>query len=255
MSVLKKIIQRSRLGIYESILNLALKQGYLITSLKDWYEHDFYPEKKVFITRHDVDYDAEGAYKMYQIEKKLGVRSTFYYRWSTMDFDTMKVMHEDDFEVSLHYETLATYARGKKIKSKDELTQKDFANCIQILKKEKELFEEKYWKIYTLCSHGDQRNRLIGVPNFRLLDNENRKDWGIYFEAYDEEIKSKFKAYISDSSIKNNHNWKYGISVEEAIKTNISPICLLTHPQHWNYHFQRNIKKVYTDTLEFFFRT
>ncbi|MEQ8525108.1 hypothetical protein [Gracilimonas sp.] len=255
ISVIKKIVQTSRLGEYQAILEIALAEGYKITSLKDWYEHGFYPDQNVLVLRHDVDYDNEGAYKMYEIEKRLGVNSTFYYRWSTIHVSTMEEINENGFEVSLHFETLATYCREKNICSGQELTTEDFDICFEKLLDEIRVFQEKFWDIKTICSHGDQRNRLIGIPNHRILEGKDREELGLFFETYDEPIKSKFDAYISDSSIKSNHGWRYGLSPEEAIKQKKKNICLLTHPQHWNYHLSRNIKKVVTDIYEHFFRS
>lgn len=253
-SIIKKITQNSRLDEYRAILELALEHGYTVTSLLDWYEHDFYPGKKVFILRHDVDYDAEGAFRMYQIEKGLGVRSTFYYRWYTLQAQTMKEIHENGFEVSLHFETLATYCRSKKITNASQLTEKDYEEAYKKLLEEIDFFEKEFWKIKTICSHGDHRNRLIGIPNHALLQGKDLSNLGIYFETYDEPIKSRFDSYISDSSIKSDHVWRYGVSPEQAMKDGAESICLLTHPQHWNYHLSRNIRKVLVDTYEYFFR-
>ena len=66
--VLKKIIQKSRLEEYKNILIYAIDKGYLLTSLSDWYENNFYTNKKVFLLRHDVDADPVGSFKIYQIE-------------------------------------------------------------------------------------------------------------------------------------------------------------------------------------------
>ncbi len=253
-SVVKKITQSSRLDEYRSIIELALQQGYIVTSLLDWYEHDFYTGKKVLILRHDVDYDAQGAFRMYEIEKSLGVKSTFYYRWYTVHPYTMAKIHSDGFEVSLHFETLATYCRNKKITQASQLTETHYEEAYQNLLNEIDTFEKEFWKIKTICSHGDQRNRLIGIPNHVILQGKDLSRLGIYFETYDEPIKSLFDTYISDSSIKANHAWRYGVPPEHAIQNGNASICLLTHPQHWNYHFSRNIKKVMIDTYEHFFR-
>ncbi|MFA4852535.1 MAG: hypothetical protein WC868_07960 [Bacteroidales bacterium] len=67
--ILKKIFQQSRLKEYSSILDLAIEHGYIVTSLADWYENNFYPAKKVLVPGHDVDLSAKGALKMWLIEK------------------------------------------------------------------------------------------------------------------------------------------------------------------------------------------
>lgn len=253
ISILKKLIQTSRLDEYRSLIEFGLERGYKFVSLKNWYENDFYQNEKVFLLRHDVDYDNEGAFKMYEIEKELGVTSTFYYRWKTMDLPTMTEIHKKGFEVSLHFETLATYCRAHNIKSKEQVTEEVLQDCLKMFVEEKNAFEEKFWTIKTVCSHGDHRNRLIGIPNHVILNNVSREELGIYFETYDVHILKKIETYISDSSIKNNHNWRYGKSPIEAVENNSRSICLLTHPQHWNYHLRRNLSKISTDIKEHFF--
>lgn len=250
ISILKKITQNSRLNEYRLILEHALDNGYRLTSLIDWFKNDFYPNEKVFLLRHDVDYDMEGAYRMYQIEKELGAKSTFYYRWKTMDKSSMVEIRNNGFEVSLHFETLATYCRANNIVSADKINVHDFEECYKLLLNEIREFEERFWPINTLCSHGDHRNRLIGIPNHYIIEGKSREEIGIFFETYDKEILNKVDVYISDSSIKNNHEWRYGISPKEAVESKVDCICLLTHPQHWNYHFRRNITKVITDIKE-----
>lgn len=242
--VLRKVFQRSRIQYYKEIIQLALKNGYLVTSLSDWFENDFYPGKKVLILRHDVDLLPSTAYKLFKIEKELGVQSTFYFRWLTVDTEIIKTIKNCGFEVSLHYETLATYCKKNKIFSSEKLSQNDYLNCVEILKTEIKEFELKFGKIKTLCSHGDKRNRAIGIPNHKLLDNVNREEMGIYFETYDKAILDKIDVYISDSSINDNHKWKYGKTPEEAIEGGDRCICLLTHPHHWHYQFKTNIFRI-----------
>lgn len=239
--ILKKLTQSSRLDEYKNLLELALQKGYKITSLSDWYENDFYKGEKVLLLRHDVDLLSSTAYKMFMIEKSLNVKSTFYFRWLTINSKIMNTMLKEGFEVSLHYETLATYCKQHKIFSSQEVTHDVLRQCLILLKNEIQTFQERFGKVKTLCSHGDRRNRVIGIPNHRLLESIDRKELGIYFEAYDQEIISKINVYISDSSINNNHNWKYGKTPEAAMGNGTECICILTHPHHWHYNLSTNI--------------
>jgi len=243
----KKLIQKSRLEYYENLIKYALDSGYILTSLSDWFENSFYPNEKVFLLRHDVDSDYKGALKMYQIEKKIGVKSSFYFRWKTANKKIMKEIYDNGFEVSLHYETLATYSINNNILKPEKITEKVLKECFDILKDEIEKFEKTYWKTKTICSHGHKRNRRLGIPNWKILENVDRTTLDIYFETYDQNIRNKFNQYISDSSIINNHNWKYGMTPEEAINNRLNVICLLTHPNHWNYSFRKNIIRLFRD--------
>jgi peptidoglycan/xylan/chitin deacetylase (PgdA/CDA1 family) len=118
----KKIVQKNRLQAYKEVLIYAKENGYIITSLIDWYDNYINSDKKILILRHDVDYDAKGALEMFKIEKELGLKSTFYFRWLTADYTIMKAINNAGFEVSLHYETLATYAKNNNITKTDEVT-------------------------------------------------------------------------------------------------------------------------------------
>ena len=101
-----------------------------------------------------------------------------------------------------------------------------------------------------MASHGEKRNRIIQIRNNKILENINRKELGIYFEAYDNNIQNKFDKYISDSSIMYNFEWKYGQTPFEAIDNELNSICLLIHPNHWDFNFFKNINKLYIDFKE-----
>ena len=74
--VYRKITQKSRLEEYRQILTAAIGQGYRGMTLREWVELGF-PRDKIFLLRHDVDIDARGAGRMYEIEKELHVRIIF----------------------------------------------------------------------------------------------------------------------------------------------------------------------------------
>lgn len=248
--ILKKIRQKSRLEEYKSILQYALKNDYKIVSLYDWYENYKTSSSKILILRHDVDYDTKGAYAMYKIEKMLGVHSTFYFRWSSMNDKLMREMNKNGFEISLHFETLADYAKANKIYKSEEVDNKVVTICQQKLSEEIELFEKKFWKIHTICSHGDKRNRVLSLPNHIIWNEAIKNKYRILFETYEKSIIGQFDAYISDSSIYRNFEWQHYGSPIDAIDKNRQTICLLTHPIHWNQSFFNNIRmlsKVYFD--------
>lgn len=248
--IIRKLTQTSRLGEYKRILEYSLQEGYILTSLADWYENNFYPGKKVFLLRHDVDMNADCALEMFKIEQSLGVKSTFYFRWLTDKSRIIRQIAQAGFEVSLHYETLATYCRKKSIKSKASITEADLKCCFDILVKEKNIFEKKYGTIKTLSSHGAPRNRKMNTPNHVILNAGNRDLLSIYFETYDANIMNRIDKYISDSSINTNHNWRNNLNPSDEIRNHTTTICLLTHPQHWYYSPLANLKHIYYDFYE-----
>jgi len=248
--IIRKLTQTSRLDEYKKILEYALHEGYILTSLADWYENNFYPGKKVIILRHDVDMNAYCAWQMFKIEYGLGVKSTYYFRWLTENSKIIKQIAMAGFEVSLHYETLATYCRKNGIHTNTSITESDLNNCFDLLLVEKNKFESKYGKIKTLSSHGAPRNRKINTPNHVVLSAGNRDLLNIYFETYDTPIMRRIDKYISDSSINTDHNWRNNLNPLEEIRNHTLTICLLTHPQHWYYSPIANFKHIFYDFYE-----
>jgi len=230
----------------------AQEEGYTITSLLEWFQKYHQNGHRVLILRHDVDIDKEGAMKMYEIEKSLGVRATYYFRWKTISESLIRKMRKDGFEASLHYETLATFCKRHHIREAERVTDKMMKICFYHLREEIARFRTQFGDIQTVASHGDKRNRELGIPNHVILKYGNRAELGIQFEAYDPEIRRLFDAYISDSSISNNFQWKYGLDLTDAIRQNLSTICLLTHPEHWNFSLGKKIRTIMIDICERF---
>jgi len=247
---LRKLCQKSRLDVYRALLYEALAAGYRVSSLIDWYRNGYYPGEKVFLLRHDVDSDSEGAYKMYQIECELNVRSTFYFRWFSMRTGIMQAMHRSGFEVSLHYETLATYCKQQHIRQAQAVSDSIKRICFDRLCDEIAEFRRRFWPIDSIASHGDKRNRLLGIPNHVILNYGDRARLGIQFEAYDPEITRRFDHYIADSSVAQGFHWRYGMAPGEAFAKQLTTICLLTHPRHWNFSWRKKLRSVALDIRE-----
>jgi len=248
--ILRKIFQKNRLKQYADVLRYAKDKSYKLCSLYDWYTKYKDGNEKVLILRHDVDLDPEGAYNFFKIENDLGATSTFYFRWLTEKPNIIKKIHNLGFEVSLHFETLANYARKNKLFKQEQINDDIIKECRNILSEEILSFEKKYFKISTICSHGDIRNRILQTPNHVLTSKDFLKQHKILFETYDKNIISLFDAYISDSSIYSNFEWKHYGSPYTAISNNLQTICLLTHPIHWNQSLAKNTKmllKIYLD--------
>lgn len=207
--MIKKIFNRiysdyllgSRLEEYEQILRLGLKHAYEFHSIHSFYleqEKGLDPNKKYFINRHDIDTDVKTAKKFFNIEKKLGIKSSFYFRLSTLDYSLMKDINKYGSEASYHFEELATYAKKNKLKTQGAIfmnmgeIQKEFiANFTSIQKK-------LSYPIYTVASHGDFANRYLKLANHILLDETTRFQIGGIFETYDEKLMKNIDFRISE---------------------------------------------------------
>jgi hypothetical protein len=248
--IIIKLSQQSRLHEYENILLTAKEHAYQVCSIYEWLESD--KKGKYLILRHDVDMDLQGARNMFEIEKRLGLHSTYYFRNSTKNYSLIKEMQKAAFETGYHYETIADYAKIKGILHASNLHDYDYAKCKSVLKHDIYEWKNMYGNLHTICAHGDKRNRLLKVPNRVLFDKKLRDECSVYYDACDIDILQQVDTYISDSSAINNHKWKKGISPQQAIAAGDRTIMLLTHPTHWNYNLLKNIRVLYRGFLEDF---
>ena len=241
-------IKNNRIKEYEIIIDNALKSGYDVISLRDFVENRYDSNKKLLILRHDVDHFSSGTRMMFEVEKKYGVRSSFYFRNSTFEPKLMKEIEEYGSEASLHFEPIADFVKANGIKSKEELFA--FKNweerCLSILKANIDRFRNLLdIPCVTIASHGEYENTLVQTPNNYLTENiSTYKFLGIKLEAYNKEFIEQISCYISDVPIEINGGYRYGITPIEAIKRNEPIILFLTHPNHWHYSFFKQIKKL-----------
>ena len=215
---------------YFQILKKAQNNGYKIISVQQWNEGPAIADtSKVLIMRHDVDFDILIARAFSYIEHQVGVNSTYYFRWSTADENTIRYVKSQGHEVGLHYETLATYCKEHFIYDKKEITGKVIEECKHRLIEEIVQFEKQFGDIYSISSHGEDLNISLKVPNFILvqgqnLDELNVKICGSLFERQPQSL----QIFVADSGGK----WK-PISVQEAINQGHHRIYCLIHPVWW----------------------
>ncbi|MBR3376590.1 MAG: hypothetical protein IKG44_02760 [Mogibacterium sp.] len=232
--IIKTIIKNDRLKAYRKYIELALEKGYTVCSMIEFYSSP--KEGKHFVLRHDVDYSGPSTRKMFDVEKSLGVHSTYYFRKSTIDVLLMNEMIESGFEVGLHYETLSDYAIENNL---SEVSNKDIEICRDRLKKEITDFNKLLKKpITSVVAHGANKNREIGKSNNVILDGQSYEEFGIVFEGYDESLyKEHIDTHIMDGNIRHNYGFSYKSNPIEAIEENSKNIVFLAHPNHWYYSF------------------
>jgi len=61
---------------------------------------------------------------------------------------------------------------------------------------------------------------------------------------YNKNFIKEITCYISDSPIEINRGYRYGVSPIEAIKKGEEKILFLTHPNHWFYNLEAQLKKL-----------
>lgn len=179
--------------------------------------------------RHDVDFDILFAKALAYIENKIRVRSTFYFRWPTADPATIEYVKKLGHDVGLHYETLATFCKKNDIYDAAEIDSNIIKECRNLLKTEIKTFESQFGDIYSVASHGDERNRLLGVANTILLKGQDISNFYINISAslLEREPRTE-QIFVADSGNK----WD-PYSMSQALDENWRRIYCLIHPVWW----------------------
>lgn len=239
----------SQLAAHENFVRAAKEANYRHISVRMYLEiirkGEVFGERTI-IHRHDIDTDLRTARKLFEIEKKHDVKSSFYFRLSTLDIDLMREIEEYGSEASYHYEELATYAKKNKIK--------DITTLRAHLPKIRSEFIENFLKIEqqlgkkirTVCAHGDFANRKLKISNTEILtDQKLRQRCGIEGETYDRALMEQIDIYISDQPPPNfYHPYSPLISLGRHRR-----IYLLTHPRcletNWRANTRENLLRFY----------
>jgi hypothetical protein len=188
--------------------------------------------ENVAIIRHDIDKKPQNALIIAEIERDLGIQSTFYFRTipEVFNIDIMKKIHAMGHEIGFHYEVLDK-AKG------------DTGKAIDIFEKELKLFP---FDIRTICMHG---NPLTPWVNKDLWKDVDFKKYGIIGEAY---LSINFSSLYYFSDTGRSWNGKYSVKdltdtrdptsekitntekLKEFIRRKPGNYYIVTHPQRWN---------------------
>lgn len=232
----------SRLAMHEQFICSARAAGYRQTSVRDFLDAmraGQRPDDRVVIHRHDIDTDVRTARKLFELEKRHGIRSSYYFRLSTLDFGLMREIEDYGSEASYHYEELATFAKKNKIT--------DPAAIPARLPEIKEQFEKNFrWfeqrlgrKLTTVASHGDFANRRLKLNNTEILaDPHLRARCGIECETYDRTLMDNVGIYISDRPYP---QYYHPVAPTNALGQH-QRIYLLTHPRQCETNWRENTK-------------
>lgn len=240
----------SRLNEYARIVDDALSENYTFLTIAEFHSklvsNDIKETEKYFISRHDIDSDIRTALRFFEIEKKKNIKSSFYFRLSTSDYELIKKINKYGSEASYHFEEIAQFAKNNRIKTKEEI--EDSMNEIRnIFSNNFKNFETQCgYKLYSVASHGDFVNRRLGMPNHMLLNEEIRRQLDIKVECYDEILLKNYSLMFSDA---NYPLMCKDISIYDAIKAGYKVIYLLSHPRNWaaniGVNIRQNVKRIY----------
>jgi hypothetical protein len=232
----------SRLTEHADLIRVAQAAGYTQTSVRDYADalragHPY--RGKVLIHRHDIDTDVRTARKLFEIEQKYRIRSSFYFRLSTLDFGLMRDIEAYGSEASYHYEELATFAKRNKIKDAADIRRRmpeiraEFAHNFNWIE------QRLGSKMRTVASHGDFANRYLKLNNTTILeDHDLRRRCGIDCETYDPILLDNTDIYISDRPPP---QYYHPSSPIDALRQH-RRIYLLTHPRQCETNWKANTK-------------
>jgi hypothetical protein len=218
---------------YRDLLVTATDEGYTMLSLEQWLDGGGGGER-VLILRHDVDQCPRSALQMLEIEEKLGLRSTWYFRWRTARQRAIEAVRDAGGEVGLHYETLSrlTIARRAADVQIDRpgADEQLIAEARLELKRELLAFSVLFGPTRSACAHGD--TRAADINNALLLRDVPLSDYGLDYDANTSMRPHRLAVWLTDRSAAEGR-WRDGLQAHEILASHASPVLLLTHPNNW----------------------
>lgn len=220
------------LDTYETLLKSIIASGYTFQSFEEFIRT---PKVKVVILRHDVDLKAINSLHTAQIENKLGIIASYYFRFipASNQPSIIKEIARLGHEIGYHYEDLAVF-KGDKSKA------------IQHFEKQLSYFRQ-FYPIQTICMHGSPTSK---IDNRTIWQYFNYRDFGIIAEPYfDVDFNKVF--YLTDTGrcwdgerfnkrdkVSSNYNYSFHSTSEiiSALNRGELPaqIMINTHPQRWS---------------------
>ena len=210
---------------YRRFLRAALDAGYDVVSLDDWVGGAGAGARRCLILRHDVDQRPAAALTMAQIERDLGLRSTWYLRWRTAHPRVVAGLKLRGMVVGLHYETLTRLVRAARRTHADAAL---VAAARAALGDEIAAFAARFGPIRTICPHGD--SRLPGVRNLDLVRGHDVTRLGVEYDG-NEVLRGVPLRWLTDR--RSARRWKDGQQPRELFAAGVSPILAVVHPNHW----------------------
>jgi len=236
-TILKAYARNSRISDYERMLRYALEKGYTLCGLEESIELFANGHEKIIVLRHDVDQPSPGTRAMVEIEQRLGVKSTFYFRWRTVEASLIKDIVSAGGEASFHYETVSDLAAERGWQSREDLLKADGMKLARdrLLRDLRSFRAEFGVPCRTLAGHGHALNRICQTLNSETLwhGGFDRDRANFLTEAYDPDYLRELDAYVSDTVLEINGGFRYRDTLPDVIAIGSSRILFLTHPNHW----------------------
>ena len=220
---------------------MALKdRGYLFHTFAQYCQQVIIPETNYVVLRHDVDLKPQNSLATAQMEARMGITATYYFRAvpESWNEDIIREIVALGHEVGYHYESLTT------CKGNVEEAFKDFCRNLERLR--------QIVPVSTICMHGSPRSPYDSKDIWKKYDY---KEIGIVGEPYlDTDFSQVF--YLTDTgrrwdgskvSVRDKipfwqdewerRGWSYHSTndILDAIRNGTLPpnLMMTTHPQRW----------------------
>jgi len=236
-----------RTADYEALLRAAIGAGYVLMSVRDFIDLGQVGPQRIMVLRHDIDTDPATARRLFEIERSLGGRASYYFRLTTLDTRLMVELEEYGSEASYHFEEIADFVKLYGIHCPDQLRMRMEEVEDRFFINFTDIERRTGIKMRTVASHGDFVNRKLGIINHELLRNAAlRQRCGITHEAYDPALMQRFNIYISDRACPELY---CPCSPVQAFGIH-ERIYFTSHPVHWRTNWRESSRHNLTRLLE-----
>ena len=181
-------------------------------------------EDLIIVNRVDVDFSVKKALRLSNIFNKLSIKASFFFRlhapeYDPLSFENYKIIrqiHNDGHEIGYHSEIIDMEA----------IWGDDAASCLE---KDLKVFENYYGiKIKGVASHGG----LTGLNNLEFWKKEKPANFGLLYEAYDEEPLLIYLITLSIFQIQNGQDGSV-IKMAQSSKMTLEASDILTNFLAW----------------------
>lgn len=242
----------SRLREFDSLLGEVQQAGYAVWSVESYWRAAragrLPSGRRHLVLRHDVDTDPGTARRMWEIEQRRGISSSYYFRLSTVDVKLMQAIHAEGGEASYHYEEIADAIKARGLTRREDV-ESSMAAIHQLFRENlTSLRARTGLPMRVVASHGDWANRRLDIANRELLaDAELRREMEIELEVYDPAFRGGFPDLICDDSPP--RYWRGGDPLR-AVRDGRTPLHVLVHPRQWASSISHNLTDDWNRWLE-----
>jgi hypothetical protein len=238
----QNFLMRSRIPEYRVLLTEAKARGYEFLTVRDLARcasgRATLPPLAL-VLRSDVDSDVPTARAMFEVEKALGIRATYYFRLSTLNERLIREMTDYGTEVGYHFEEVATAAKRCGLRNAT-----DVALHLECIRDQFRRNIARYKAVagswpQTVAAHGDFANRKIKTTNACIINQAIRDEFGILAAAHDEWLNAPVTMRVTDREAP---QWWSPMPLPEALIQKPKCLYVLVHSRQWRASVWENAK-------------